>query len=213
MGKYEQRPWEELNEFLPSGSSEKVLHLLHAYKVHLTVTRERKSILGNYRNAIKGKNHRITVNGNLNPYSFLITLIHEIAHLLTYEKYGHKVLSHGNEWKNCYRFLLKDFLTKDIFPKEIEDELIRSLQNPAASTCAEEGLTRILKQYDPKIPGVFLIEDIPVNSLFITKDGRVFKKGEKLRKRFRCAAVNDGTVYLFSPLYEVKLFEERSSLK
>lgn len=211
MRSYEERPWVELNEFLPPDSAEKVLHLLHKFKVHLTVTRARKTILGNYRNAVNGKNHRITVNGNLNKYSFLITLIHELAHLLTFEKYGHKVYAHGIEWKNCYRFLLKDFLEAGIFPDDIQMELIRSAQNPAASTCAEEGLTRILKRYDPKIPGIFLIEDIPSNSLFITKDGRVFKKGERLRKRFRCIAQDNGAVYLFSPLYEVKLVESKSS--
>lgn len=212
MGKYEQRPWDELNEFLPDGAAEKVLQLLHHYKVHLTVTRARKSILGDYRNAVNGKNHRITVNGNLNRYSFLITLIHELAHLLTYEQYGHRVLPHGSEWKACYRHLLQDFLATNIFPQDIRNELVNSSQNPAASTCAEEGLTRILKRYDPKIPGVFLVEQLPVNSLFTTKDGRVFKKGERLRKRFRCIAMDNGATYLFSPLYEVKILQQKPEL-
>lgn len=208
MAKYEQRPWAELDEFLPEGASEKVLTLLHKYHVHLTVTRERKSILGNYRNAVHGKNHRITVNGNLNKYSFLITLIHEIAHLLTFEQYGHKVLAHGNEWKNCYGYLLKEFIESAIFPEDIRHELKKSSQNPAASSCAEEGLTRILKRYDVKKPGIFMIEEIPSGSHFITKDGKVFQKGEKLRKRFRGTELRTGAVYLFSPLYEVKLIEQ-----
>ena len=40
-------------------------------------------------------NHRISVNGNLNKYSFLITLIHELAHLLTFTQYKNRVDPHG----------------------------------------------------------------------------------------------------------------------
>ena len=72
-------PVNHLEQFLPSGTGEAVLHYLHEYKVHLTIARERKSILGDYRHRTHQQNHRISVNGNLNPYAFLVTLLHEIA--------------------------------------------------------------------------------------------------------------------------------------
>ena len=50
-----------------------------------------------------------------------------------------------------------------------------------------------------------LVEEVPANSLFKLKDGRVFKKGDKLRKRFRCEEVGSKKVYLFSPVYEVEV--------
>src|SRR6266699_2864927 len=100
MAAIEEHPMHALAAYLPDGSFENVVHYLHQHRVHLTVTRERKSVLGDYRNAVHGKNHRITVNGNLNKYAFLITLLHELAHLLTYEKYGHRIQPHGAPWKS-----------------------------------------------------------------------------------------------------------------
>src|SRR4051794_33119130 len=98
MAALEEHPMHALAAYLPKGSFENVVHYLHHYKVHLTVTKERRSVLGDYRNAVSGKNHRITVNGNLNKYAFLVTLLHELAHLLTHEKYGHRAAAHGKEW-------------------------------------------------------------------------------------------------------------------
>jgi SprT protein len=200
-------PITQLQDYLPPGTYDAVLGYLRQYKVHLTVARERKSILGDYRHSTHHANHRISVNGNLNTYSFLITLLHELAHLLTFEQYGHKVLAHGREWKNIYSKMLAQFIQHKIFPPDIESELIRSLQNPAASTCAEDGLLRILRKYDAKETHHRLVEELSMHDLFCTSDGRIFKKGEKLRKRYKCVEVKTGKLYLFSPVYEVELFE------
>ena len=200
----EEHPIHALASYLPEGSFENVVNFLHQYRVHLTVTRERKSVLVDYRNAVHGKNHRITVNGNLNKYAFLITLLHELAHLLTFEQYGHRVNAHGREWKKMYGKLLADFVLRKIFPPDIEHELRSSLANPAASSCAEEALMRVLRKYDERKNGVCFLEDLPHGSFFKIKDGRVFQKGEKLRKRFKCNEKHTNTVYLFSPIYEVK---------
>jgi SprT protein len=197
-------PIGQLQDYLPPGTYEAVLGYLREYKVHLTVARERKSILGDYRHRTHQDNHRISVNGNLNTYSFLITLLHELAHLLTFEQFGNKVLAHGREWKTIYSKVLAQFLQHKIFPADIEAELLRSLQNPAASTCAEDGLLRVLRNYDAKEDHHRLVEEIALNGLFRLKDGRVFKKEGKLRKRYRCIEVKTGKVYLFSPVYEVE---------
>ena len=90
-----EHPMQALSSFLPEGSFEEVVAYIKQYRVHLTITRKRKSVLGDYRHAFAGKNHRITVNGDLNPYEFLITLLHELAHLLTFEQYRHRVEAHG----------------------------------------------------------------------------------------------------------------------
>lgn len=193
----------ELAAFLPDGTFEKVVEYITKYKVHLTLTRARKSVLGDYRNAIPGKNHRITVNQNLNKYAFLITLLHELAHLLTFEQYGHRVMSHGKEWKQIYSNLLVTFVQHNVFPDDIKAALRYSIADPAASSCAEEGLMRVLRKYDAKKDNLRLLEELPINAYFKTPDGRVFQKGEKLRKRYRGKEVNSGLVYLFSPIYEV----------
>src|SRR5215207_382380 len=126
-----EAPLNQLQSYLPPNTYEAVLGYLHQYKVHLTVARERKSILGDYRHRTHGKNHRISVNGNLNKYAFLITLIHEIAHLQTFEQYGNKVAAHGREWKSVFGQMLAQFLQGNTFPHDIHKALKQSLHNPA----------------------------------------------------------------------------------
>ena len=75
-------PVDHLQNYLPPGTADAVLNYLHQYKVHLTISRHRQSILGDYRHRTRQRNHRISVNGSLNSFSFLITLLHELAHLL-----------------------------------------------------------------------------------------------------------------------------------
>src|SRR6187402_851738 len=125
----QEAPLHQLKQYLPEGSFEEVAHYLQHYKVQLTITRERKSVLGDYRNSFADKNHRISVNGNLNPYAFLITLLHELAHLFTYERFGHRVMAHGQEWKNEFSKVLAQFLLKKIFPPDIQRTLLKTLQN------------------------------------------------------------------------------------
>jgi predicted SprT family Zn-dependent metalloprotease len=203
-----EAPLNHLNSFLPVGTYDAVEEYLRIYKIHLTITQHRKSVLGDYRHRTHFSNHRISVNGSLNKYAFLITLLHEIAHLLTFEKYSNKVMAHGNEWKTIYRSLLKQFVENRIFPSDIEKELLTSLKNPAASSCAEDDLIRVLRKYDVNTNGYKLVEEIPPNSFFKLDDGKIFKKGEKQRKRFRCEEVRTGKVYLFSPVYEVEMIAQ-----
>jgi hypothetical protein len=198
-------PVDHLQHYLPPGTGEAVMAYLHRHKVHLTIAKERKSILGDYRHRTHNNTHRISVNGNLNTYSFLITLLHELAHLQTFEQYNNKVSAHGKEWKKIYGELLKLFLQNKIFPADIEKELLLSLKNPAASSCAEDGLLRVLRKYDTKNGNHQLIEELLQGAIFRIKDGRIFKKGEQMRKRFKCTEVKTGKVYLFSPVYEVEL--------
>jgi len=197
-------PLTYLQNYLPEAAASPVLTLLQQYKVHLTITRERKSVLGDYRHAHQHAAHRISVNGNLNPYAFLITLVHELAHLVTFLQYGNRVQAHGREWKQVYRMLLTRFLEMHIFPADILASLQSSLHNLPASSCADEGLMRVLRRYDKKEEGMLLVEELPEGALFVLDDGKIFKKGQRLRKRFQCTEVKTGKLYLFSPIYEVK---------
>jgi SprT protein len=196
-------PVDHLQHYLPPGTANAVLEYLHRNKVHLTISKHRQSILGDYRHRTGLKNHRISVNGSLNAFSFLITLLHELAHLLTFEKHNNRVQAHGKEWKTIFGQLLQQFLEHKIFPTDIEKELLRSLKNPAASSCAEDGLLRVLRKYDTVNNNHRLVEEISFNEMFRLSDGRIFQRGEKLRKRFKCKEVATGKLYLFSPVYEV----------
>jgi hypothetical protein len=199
-----ERPMLGLADFIPKGSFDLVEPFLLHYKVHLTITRSRSTVLGDYKNAHSGKTHRISVNGNLNPYAFLVTLLHELAHLITFVRFGSRVSAHGAEWKAEFGALLKHFLSSSFFPEDIRSQLLQSLKNPAASSCADDALMRVLRKYDLNKEGFFMVEELVPGDLFLIKNGRVFRREEKLRKRIRAVEVQTGKVYLFSPVYEVK---------
>ncbi|MBS1744476.1 MAG: SprT-like domain-containing protein [Bacteroidetes bacterium] len=198
-------PLQQLKFYLPENSFEDVLFYIQHYKVQLTITRQRQTVLGDYRHAHKEQGHRISVNGNLNKYSFLVTLLHELAHLFTYERFGHRVQSHGQEWKTEFSKILAKFLANEIFPPDIKATLLNTLKNPAASTCGDEDLLRVLRKYDPHKDGHYLVEQLKEGTLFKIKGGRLFTKGEKLRTRYKCTEVGTKKIYLFSGVYEVEL--------
>lgn len=200
----QQAPLDYLKRWIPGAAAPLILEYLNHYQVHLTITRERKSVLGDYRHATRDQNHRISVNGNLNSWSFLITLIHELAHLVTFMEYGNRVQSHGKEWKAVYRKMLEEFIKLSIFPSDILAALKKNLHDLPASSCADEGLMRVLRGYDEKAGDLLLVEQIPEGACFSLEDNRVFRKGKKLRKRYQCMELATGKLYLFSPIYEVR---------
>lgn len=205
MKKKEEKALEMLAEFLPTGTFESILPFFHAHRIHLTLTHERKSVLGDYRIPTTGKAfHRISINATLNRYSFLITLLHELAHLLTWVNFGMKATPHGREWKTQFRHLLVPYMGRRIFPADVEEALLAYLHNPAASTCTDARLYKALYRYDTRKPGYRLVDDIRVDSRFMTEDGRLWQKVEALRTRARCRCLTTGKMYFFQGIVEVK---------
>lgn len=200
----EKVPLTTLQDFLPPHCFEEVSKYLNTFNVQLTITRQRSTILGDFRNAHQGKPHRISINGNLNSFSFLITLLHELAHLLTYNNFQHKVQPHGKEWKSTFSNLLVTFIDKNIFPDDISEALKKSIAKPAASSCGDSALLRTLKKYDPKKNNILLVEELEEGVIFSIKDGRKFIRGRKIRTRIQCTEIATNKLYLFSGLYEVK---------
>ena len=201
-----EHPMQELKHYLPEGSFDKVIQFLHLYNVHLTVAKERKSVLGDYKHAYQGLNHRISVNGNLNKYEFLITLLHELAHLLTFEAYKNRVEAHGVEWKICYSNLLKDFIEVDIFPKDVEKAIRKSMKSPAATANGETALLTVLHKYNTnKKEGYQLLSSLAEGVLFKTENGKIFRKGPLRRKRYTCIELKTGLNYTVSAITEVRI--------
>ncbi len=194
-----------LQRFLPGGTFDLVVPYFQSHTIHLTLTRERKTVLGDYRHPTRDFNyHRISINVNLNPYSFLITLLHEIAHLLVYIHFKNTVSPHGREWKTQFRHIMVPFLGKRLFPKNVEHALLTYLHNPSASTCTDIGLFKALYHYDEQKPGHKLIDDMEHGQWFAIEDGRVFEILEHNRTRTRCREITTGNIYLFSSITEVK---------
>lgn len=195
-----------LEQFLPAGAFEEVSPFFKSHTIHLTLTHERKSLLGDYRNpTIEDPFHRISINANLNPYSFLITLLHELAHMYTFVHFGHKASPHGKEWKTQFRHILIPFLGKRFFPADVEKAVYAYLHNPAASTCTDQRLYKALYKYDEHKPHHKLIDELDNHEYFETEDGKTYQKIEKLRTRTRCKQLSTGKMFLFQGIVEVKI--------
>lgn len=198
-----------LEKYLPAEAAPLVARWIDYFKCEFKISRNRNSKFGDYHSPYGGKGHRISVNYDLNPYAFLVTTVHEFAHLHTWNEHKQKAKPHGTEWKNNFKKMMQPFFEKEIFPADVKRAIINYLDNPAASSCSDLNLYRSLRKYDaPKVSEAILtVEKIPLKALFKLKDGRVFRKDEKLRKRFKCTEVATKRIYLFSPVAEVELIE------
>lgn len=196
---------EVLKQYLPENAAPVIAKWIDYFQCEFKVSRNRGTKFGDYRSPFDGKGHRISVNFDLNSYAFLVTTVHEFAHLYTFNQHQHKAKPHGIEWKSNFKRMMKPFFELEIFPADIKQVISNYLDNPAASSCSDLTLFRALKKYDVKEASVVLVEKIPANALFKWKDGRVFRREERLRKRYRCVEVSTNRVYLFNPVAEVEL--------
>ncbi|WP_207426527.1 SprT-like domain-containing protein [Pedobacter sp. SYSU D00535] len=192
-----------LANYLPAGAAPLIARWIDYFQCEFKISRNRNTKFGDYRAPFRGAGHRISVNFDLNPFAFLVTTVHEFAHLLTWNEYKGKVRPHGAEWKANFKRMMKPFFDQDIFPPDLKTAISLYLENPAASSCSDSNLFRALKKYDSKPEGVFLVENLPVATVFKISDGRIFRKGERVRKRFKCEELSSGKIYLFNPLAEV----------
>lgn len=192
-----------LAQYIPEEACPTIAKWINFYGAELKITKNRSTKLGDYRHPYGSEGHRISVNHNLNKFAFLVTLVHEFAHLITWEKHRNRVKPHGSEWKHWFQQAMLPFFELAIFPQDIQLALERYMNNPAASSCTDVHLQKILKRYDPvtaaKGP---TIDQLPIKTQF-KLGNKIFEKGERLRKRFRCVEVKTGRVYLVSPLAEV----------
>lgn len=194
---------ETLSKYIPEHAVKPVFELIVKHQVHLKIVNERITRHGDYRKGINGK-HEITVNANLNKYKFLITLIHEISHLVAFEKFGRNIKPHGEEWKYSFQILMVPYIRPEIFPQSLLPLLARHFKNPTASSDTDATLSLALKQYDEQNDKNYIFE-IPYGSVFRISNGKIFKKIAQRVKRFECIEINSGRIYLFNPNAEVEL--------
>ena len=202
----EKISYETFAAYLPPGAFEKVIPWFEKYTIRLLITRERKTILGNYLNPHRGHpHHAITINGNQNPYSFLVTLLHELAHLEAFVQYQNRIAPHGTEWQNIYRQIMIGFLGVQVFPDELERVIALSLKKVKAGSCSDPKLYKALAAYDPEpVDGLSWVEELQPGSYFVTKEGNVYQLIEKRRTRYLCEQLGTKKRYLFQGVVRVK---------
>lgn len=188
-----------LEQFLPPDSINTISGWLEQYDCTLTIKKSRTTKLGDYR--LLNNKHYISINEDLNPYSFLITLTHEIAHMVVTEKYANRVSPHGKEWKNAFKNHMIGFI--HLFPNDIQQCLAKHLKNPKASSSSDYMLVQALRKYDAT--PVLTISDIPDGSIFFTPNGKKYIKEKRIKTRFQCKSLTNNRTYLFNPLAIVRI--------
>src|SRR4051812_32759457 len=201
-----QRNQSILYKYIPEKAVPIISEWIYKFDFKLRIKKSRSSKYGDYRPPVKGENHLITINYDMNKYAFLITLVHEVAHLSNFNKHKDTVKPHGEEWKLHYKLLMQQFLIPDVFPVDVITALRKYMNNPAASSCSDVNLLRVLKKYDVR-QDTILLEELPQGATFQYNKSRNFIKGEQVRKRFRCKELGTNRLYLFNPLTEVTTVE------
>jgi SprT protein len=192
-----------LRNYLPEEFVQSVFDLLMAFPLEFSIVRPRKTKLGDFRMGSGISKAKITVNGNLNVYQFLITTVHEVAHFYAFREYGVMIKAHGKEWQTAYRKVSLPFINSGLLPKDVEDAWQNSLVSVKASTCADVDLYRVLRNYSKQVEGLVLLENIANNGLF-SFAGERFRRHEIRRKRYLCTKLKNGRKYLISALAEVE---------
>ncbi len=187
--------------YLPQTSCQLINSWISEINVDVKVSKPRKTKLGDFK-VINNKCY-ITVNNNLNKYSFLITLTHELAHGFVFRKYHNNVKPHGYEWKQTFKLMMLNFLTPNHLPNDILKSLSKYLINPTYSSFSDIELVKTLRNYDNK--KTLILDEIEEKSIFKTlhKSSKLYVKGKKRRKYYECIEKKSSIKYLFHPLTEV----------
>lgn len=189
-----------LSNYLPIGAEQWVEKWCAGHRVIIEIKSARKRKLGDYR---KEKNcHKISVNHDLNENLFFLTLTHEIAHLLSFAKYGKEIKPHGREWKFVFGKLIHQSL--EVYPKDLQLILLNFAQNPKANFYAYAPLVSYF--HHQKHPEALFLKDLEEGSLFFLEDKK-FLKGEKRKIKYICTEQISGKSYIIDGLALVKLID------
>ena len=195
-----------LGKYLPDAFVPYICDLIINSHVKFKIVAPRRSKLGDFRANVKhNEKCQISINGNLNPYAFLITTLHEIAHLKTFNQYGNRVNPHGQEWKTEFASLLEPILNNNQLPNDLKKVLQKSIKNIKASSFSDIELSRTLKKYD-STKGTSVLEDLNEDCLF-KLNKKVYSKGKLRRTRYLCKEISSGKSYLVHALAEVNRIE------
>ena len=191
----ESKVLEILQTHVPAASVEYCLNLWLACPFELKLSRSRQTKVGDFTSRRSRSHPRITLNDDLNPYLFLTTYIHEVAHLHVYKRCADRVEPHGEEWKQTFTDVLVPILWEHIYPDEILHELRRHMVNPKASSFADSKLTEAFRLFDATKSHAAVLSDLPEGSIFQLQ-GKYFKKGKLRRTRFLCKDIKSKRDYL-----------------
>ncbi|MEQ8473217.1 MAG: SprT-like domain-containing protein [Marinoscillum sp.] len=194
---------EIFKRFVPAESVDYCVKLWDYFGFEFKIKKSRQTKLGDYRFTPKLKRHTITINNDLNPFSFLVTYLHEVAHLVTFDEHGRKAAPHGTEWKHNFKRVAQPVLNDKVFPLPVLLALNNYFKNPKAASCSDPVLYNILKQFDEPTD-LIPLSQVKTGQTFDFQ-GKNYVKLEKKRSRSVCQEVMSRRKYLISEIARVKL--------
>lgn len=187
-----------LKKHLPPNTANYILELLLKYPVKFKIVSPRKTKLGDFRASNLNDKCQITINNDLAPLNFLITSIHEIAHLYNWMDYKGKIAPHGQEWKVEYKRLFEPLLDEKYLELDEIKLLSKHLNNPKASSCADVNLTEYFRK-----EGVLKLNELAIGATFVLNK-RTFTSLKKLRTRYLCEEQESKRKYYVNGMAEVE---------
>ena len=193
-------------KYVPEHSAAYCANLWTNLKFEFKLARSRSSKLGDYWYQSKLNKHKITVNKDLNQYSFLVTYIHEVAHMVAGIKYGYRIKPHGEEWRSVFKELMYPLMQEKVLPEDVLVPLHDYMISPGASSCSDPALYRALAKYDEQADNACFLSEIKIGQEF-RFGKRVFKKESIKRTRALCTEIKTGLRYYISESAEVKIMQ------
>lgn len=190
---------ETLKKYLPENTLPFLKNWFGPYFIHIKITRERNSKLGDYRK-LRDNSHEITINSTLEPQLFFFVLTHELAHMLSFEKFGHRIAPHGSEWKQTFRNMLVESIS--IYHQDLQKIILDFAKSPKANFMASPDLVRYFRLKDNSGGHVFVEELEPHNEFIYNKQRYILI--EKLKKNYLCRNLDNGKTYSFRGLASVQ---------
>lgn len=191
--------------FVPASAVEYCAKLYEQLGFEFKIKKSRQTKLGDFRYDPKTKKSTITINNDLNPYAFLITYLHEVAHHLTFKEFKRSVKPHGSEWKNCFKHISRPVLNEATFPPNVLNTLKGYFRNPKAASCSDPELFKALQFFDSDKPEKTL-DSIPMNTVFKFRS-KIYRKIEKKRTRWLCEELPSQKRYLIPGMVAIELVE------
>ena len=190
---------ETLKSYLPENALSFLKIWFADYPIHIKITRNRNSKLGDYRK-MPDQSHQITINSTLEPDLFFFVLTHELAHLIAFEKFGRRISAHGNEWKTTFAQMILDSL--EIYPQDLQLILKKFSKSPKANFMSSSDLVRYFHFDQLKEDEVFM-ESLQIGDRFMYRED-AYKVQEKRKKLYLCINSTNAKKYLFKPLAKVQ---------
>lgn len=190
---------QSLEKYLPQNTLSYLRKWFSDYYIHIKVTKNRNSKLGDYRK-LRDNSHEITINSTLAPQLFFFVLTHELAHLIAFEKYGRRISPHGNEWKLTFREMLLESL--NVYEEDLKPIIIKFSHSPKANFMASPDLVKYfhIENHDDNLQ---YIEELKKGDQFVYRNQTYLLEG-LIKKNYLCMNLATGRKYSFKPLARVK---------